>query len=205
MQAFLNDIKVKEKYLKRVRMHQKADNLVKGATGHDGKGCAVCCTLEKYEHASYETELGIPEWLARVEDTLFEGMSLKKSKTWPEEFLKAIPIGVNLEQIKSKFAIVILKHSLVSMANTKFDADKFPDVKKALEQSASAVTQMIQAHDTNDAELLRSTWSAAWAAKSAAKSAAESAAWAAAESAAAKSAAYDYYADELIRLFKDVK
>ena len=70
--AFHGDPSIKAKYLARIAAHRAADQLVRGATGQNGKGCAVWCTLDKYEHAAYETELGIPRSLARIEDGLFE-------------------------------------------------------------------------------------------------------------------------------------
>jgi hypothetical protein len=196
MLSFHNDKKVKAKYLARVIGHQQADHLVRGL-GWDGtKGCAVGCTLENYNHTAYETELGIPEWLARVEDTLFEGMSERKSRTWPERFLRAIPVGVDLEQVRRKFLAIVLKSSLKSMRAAKFDKKKNPDVVAAIKQSTAAVKEMIRCHekglDTAAAE--SAAWSAASAARSAAESAASaarsaaesaaSAAWSAAESAA---------------------
>lgn len=77
LQSFHNDIAIKQKYLDRVIAHRKADNIIRGQGWSNGKGCAVGCTLENYDHAQYPIELGIPEWLARVEDTLFEGMTEK--------------------------------------------------------------------------------------------------------------------------------
>ena len=238
MRAFHGDPAIKVKYLARVRTHITADDLIRG-TGWDGsKGCAVGCTLEKYDHKAYEKELGIPEWLARIEDTLFEGMTEEKSRIWPEVFLKAIPIGADLRPVKAKFFVILLKSTLKSMNEAKFDVKKFPGVAAAIQQSKAAVEQMIAAHeaggDLSAAEsaarsAAESAWSAArsarsaaesarsaesaaaWSARSAAESArsAESAAaWSAAESArsawsaAARSAAYDYYADELIKLLK---
>ncbi len=174
MIAFHNDPKVKEKYLTRVIAHQKADNLIRGTGWENGKGCAVGCTLENYNHSAYEIELGIPEWLARLEDTLFESMSLKKSKTWPEKFLEAIPIGADLEKIKTPFLILILKHSIQSMRAAQFDADKFPEVKKAIENSESAVLEMIRCHE-QELDLSAARSAAAWAAAESARSAAESA------------------------------
>lgn len=44
--AFHNDPKIKTKYLKRVRAHQKADNLIRGEGWNNGKGCAVGCDME---------------------------------------------------------------------------------------------------------------------------------------------------------------
>jgi hypothetical protein len=190
MKAFHNKVSIKNKYLKRVIAHQKADELVKGETGGGGKGCAVWCTLDKYEHAAYPVELGIPEWLARVEDTLFEGMTLKKSKTWPEKFLKAIKPGVDLEKARVPFLVMVLEHSLVSMDKCKYDAVKWPQVKAAIDQSKAAVTQMIEAQKSGDNDKIQAAYSACLAAYSAAYSARSAARSA---RSAARSAAYSAY------------
>src|ERR1700730_6830463 len=100
MKSFHNDPKIKAKYLKRVKDHFKADEIVKGKYWENGKGCAVGCTIHDSNHKLYETELGIPEWLARVEDTIFEGLPNERAKLWPEQFLKAIKPGKNLNKIE---------------------------------------------------------------------------------------------------------
>lgn len=66
MLSFHNDIAVKQKYLDRVMAHQKADNIIRGTGWSNGKGCAVGCTLENYDHSRYPIELGVPEWLAKI-------------------------------------------------------------------------------------------------------------------------------------------
>ena len=86
MQAFHNDEKIKQKYLNRVKQHRLADQLVQGIAWENGKGCAIGCTLESYNHKQYEKELGIPEWLARVEDKIFEGLNKDDAQAWPEQF-----------------------------------------------------------------------------------------------------------------------
>src|SRR5271166_6347579 len=101
MKAFLNDPKVKEKYILRVKQHQELDEIIKGQYCENGKGCAVGCTIHSKEHSSYETELGIPEWLARVEDTIFEGLPNEVAETWPLNFLSSINLGANLDNIKN--------------------------------------------------------------------------------------------------------
>src|SRR5579863_9777997 len=91
LQAYHGKKSVKQKYVKRMQNHIKADELIRG-TGWDnesGKGCAIGCTLNRYDHHCYQNELGLPEWIAKLEDSLFEGMSKEKSKTFPLEFLKA--------------------------------------------------------------------------------------------------------------------
>lgn len=76
MQAYHNDLGVKQKYVARIKAHKAADRLVQGI-GWDGKkGCAVGCTLENYSHRQYPIELGIPVHLARLEDKIFEGLPI---------------------------------------------------------------------------------------------------------------------------------
>jgi hypothetical protein len=99
--AFHGDPKLKAERIARVRAHREADNLIKGETGENGKGCAVWCTLNQYSHAAYEHEMGIPRILARLEDGLFEKLTNKESQKWPEQFLEAIPVGADLATVRS--------------------------------------------------------------------------------------------------------
>lgn len=68
--------------------------------------------------------MGIPEWLARLEDTLFEGMSKEKSRAWPEVFLKVIPLGVTEGQfelkVKAPFLIAVLESTLDTFDQKRF-------------------------------------------------------------------------------------
>ncbi len=219
MKAYHGDKAVKAKYLKRIRGHMKAETLIRGKGWTGEKGCAVGCTLENYNHTQY------PEWLARLEDTLFENVGLEYSKTFPEKFLKAINTGSNLEKVKVPFLCFILRSSLDSMESTVFDREANPAVVKAIEGSKAAVLQMIEALEqgrdlTAARSAARSAAESSWSAESAARSAAwsaawsswsaESAAWSAARSAesaesAAWSAAHEKYADYLLELLKQCK
>src|SRR5262245_2657581 len=180
--AFHSDMSIKAKYLTRVENHIKMDNLVRGTgwNSEDGKGCAVGCTLEAYDHSLYPIELGIPEWLAKVEDTLFESMTLDMSRTWPLVFLSAIKPGVDLERTKGLFLVVVLKSALESL-----DHNKFPDVKLAIDRSIA----LWQHSNIGSSEWMTAkaaeaeAWAAAaeaWAARAAAEAWAAEAAWAAA-------------------------
>lgn len=101
--AFHSELKIKTAYLQRVKDHAEADEIIKGVYWRGGKGCAVGCTIHSDKHNAYETELGIPEMLARLEDRIFEGSSEKYAKTWPERFLKAIKPGADLSKVGWKF------------------------------------------------------------------------------------------------------
>lgn len=168
LKAFHNDPAIKTKYIARVNAHIKADNLIRGIGWENGRGCAVGCTLESYNHAAYENELGIPEWLARLEDTLFEGMSKEKSKAWPKVFLQSINIGADLEKAKNPFLIFILENCIKSMDACVYDKKKNPDVAKSVEGSKKAVLEMIRCKreglDEEAARSARGAYTAAWAA-----------------------------------------
>ncbi len=188
MISFHNDKKIKAKYVARVIAHQKADHLIRGTGWDNGKGCAVGCTLEEYSHKKYESELGIPEWLARVEDTLFEGMSEKKSRTWPEKFLKACPVGVDLDKVKGKFMIVVVNRALKAV-----DQNRFPEVAAAMK----AVVALYKAGST-DRAAFQAARQRCWDARRAS---------AAASAAAATTLVrtYDFLANELLKLLKAAK
>lgn len=125
--TFHSSQETKDKYLSRVRLHRKADHIIQGITWSNGKGCAVGCTLEYYNHDAYPNELGLPVWLAYLEDALFEGMSNSDAKLFPENLLDAIPIGVDVEQVKKPFLSCLLESTL-----DKFDHKLYPDVLKSV-------------------------------------------------------------------------
>jgi hypothetical protein len=134
----------KADFVKELEVHQKADRFAKGLYGNmEGftKGCAVGCSLESIartkklkfrydDHSLYPVHLGIPEWLARVEDSIFEGLPLERSKKWPVEFAQAINEGADLEKVKGPFLISTLKETLKT-----FDHSAYPDVKAAVDGS----------------------------------------------------------------------
>ena len=197
MKAFHGKQSIKDKYVSRVQEHIRLDNLVKGETGDNGKGCGIACTLDMvYDHSLYPIEMGIPEWMARLEDLLFEGMSLEKSKTFPELFLKAIAVGVDLEKVKNPFIIKVLERNLRSLDSCEFDKENNPEVVAAIDGSKKAVNMMIDTYKMGD----ESAAGSAWSATRAAAGLAESAAWS-----TVRSAAFDEMADELLEILKGLK
>ena len=113
MKAFHGDPAIKAKYLARVQAHAAADEIVHGKYWENGKGCAVGCTIHDSKHSNYETELGIPTALARLEDTLFEGQSNGAAKTFPVRFLSAIKPGADLSRIRWQFLHWLLTEGLL--------------------------------------------------------------------------------------------
>jgi len=107
--AYHNDPAIKRTYLARVRAHRKADQIIHGTYWENGKGCAVGCTIHSGSHAAYETELGIPRILAKLEDRLFEGMANGESVYFPERFISSIQVGVYLSNVWNQFAYWLLR------------------------------------------------------------------------------------------------
>lgn len=176
MQAFLNDPKVQTKFIDRVQTHHDLDEIIKGKYWEDGKGCAVGCTVHSGSHNCYELELGIPEWMARLEDALFEGMPNEHAKEFPLKLLKAIPLGFeNWQHIYHQIHRFILK-----------DICKDTDNKLVKQAICDIIT--LHMKESKDESAWSAARSAAWSAKSAA--------WA---------AAYYSISEELIRLLEAEK
>src|ERR1700674_3593048 len=155
--SYLGDPAVKTKYLERVRAHARADEIVKGQYWEDGKGCAVGCTIHSNKHDRYETELGMPAWLALLEDSLFENLPNGEAKAFPEQFLKAVPVGINLEPVKWQFCSYLMEENLARVETLDIN----DDLKK---QVGDAIRQCKSLHDAAALEIGQgdeSSWSAA--------------------------------------------
>ena len=139
LRAFHCNEKVKAKYLKRVRAHAAADQIIQGKYWEKGKGCAVGCTIHGDDHSQYEVELGIPRLIARLEDRIFEGMNLADAKLWPERFLSAIPVGADLSMVWPRFAVWLLTDEKDGVINRA----KSDDSKKAIQRVADLYTRLI--------------------------------------------------------------
>jgi len=180
MKAFHDDKKIQEKYLLRLEEHYKLDEIIKGQYWEDGKGCAVGCLLHSDNHSRFPIELGWPEWLGRLIDTLFEGVPNDKSKEFPLKLYRSIPLGFdNWQHIYHQLCVFMLEKICKNTDN---------------EIVVKAICDVITLHKTESKDesawsatrsAARSAESAAWSAdESAARSAARSAAWSADESAA---------------------
>src|SRR5436309_5717725 len=112
--AFHGDAAIKARYLNRVQAHEAADEIIHGKYWERGKGCAIGCSIHSSDHRKYETELGIPLMLARLEDRLFEGMGNGNSKQFPAQFLAAAPIGADLSRVGWQFLYWLLTEELAS-------------------------------------------------------------------------------------------
>jgi len=181
MLAYHNDPSVKAKYIARFKAHMEADEVIQGTGFENGKGCFVGCTLDRYDHSAFPNELGWPEWLARLADTLFEACKdRKEGAAFGLQLLEMVKEGVDLEPVRWKLAIWRHEKDL-----TRLDGNNEPYA----EQCRAAIRQVInycQSQIIGDSA--ESARSAAAAASASAAESARSAAWSASRSAAAASA-----------------
>lgn len=234
----------KEEFIKELEWHYEQDNFVQGQYFEDGRGCAVGCSLESIsrkknleieldDHAQYPKLLGIPEWLARLEDTIFEGLYKKDAKEWPLRFSKAIEPGQDLEKIKAPFIVYVLESNLERLQDERFKEQKAA-VERCINlwqrddlysdewerERSAARSAAWYAWSTESAA--ESAWytgsaaesaawytgSAAWSTESVAESTSGAVGWSVAWSArsaawSSRSAAYKSFADKLIELIKE--
>src|SRR5262245_12978579 len=114
VQTYLGDATLKARFLEEIGKHELADAIVQGTYGEmvdaEFRGCAIGCSLHSMniihgaadsewkigDHARYESELGLPIWLAYLEDNIFEHLPIEQAKTWPRRFAEAIPVGATV-------------------------------------------------------------------------------------------------------------
>lgn len=165
MRVFKDKPITKERFLYHLKEHQNQDAFVKGyyANISEGvfKGCAVGCSiksisnelgrnLECSDHYLYEEYLGIPAWVARVEDTLFEGMGEYKRSIFPVEFGESLNEGSDLNEIKTPFLIYLLEESLDTLCSLCVDKRYYKKVFNSIEKTKSVVKQMIKVLESKD-------------------------------------------------------
>jgi hypothetical protein len=200
MKPFHNKPKLKKMLLIEIEKHQKADEIAQGSYGgENGPWCAVGCAIHSLnvklnktyptgDHSVYETELGIPRVIAKLEDTIFEGLAPKEAKEFPYKFISAIPVGADLSLVWPKLALWFLTDKLDGVLQYA----KTDKTKEAIENVGKLYARVVLGEIVSIAErkVARDAANAAYtAAYTAADAAAATAAATAADAAAATAAA----------------
>jgi hypothetical protein len=185
----------KPTFIAELAEHAAQDRIVQGRYWGKGKGCAVGCSLHSVQqrlgiariayddHALYETYLGIPRILARLEDRIFEGLEPAEARLWPMRFAQAVQPGADLSGVWHQFAPWLLREIALPAVS-----DKHP-------QERAAIVAVAEGFETNwstlsQREARRLAVAAAAYAVAAAAYAADAAAAAAVAAAGADAAAY---------------
>jgi hypothetical protein len=192
--SFHNSQALKEKYVSRLQEHRRLEHLVQrigwSGTNYEGtepKGCAVGCTLENYDHTLYPSELGLPEWLAHLEDYIFEGLPKGKAEQFAEDFLSVIPVGVDIDGNRVWQRLAILRHTR--------DLERLKDhlPSEAKEAFLGVISWLERGEPEEEREAVRkkASWSSCWSASYlACWSSCWSSCWSASWSSAGRSASW---------------
>jgi hypothetical protein len=167
MHAYHNNPSIKSAILEQLEAHRAAGELVHGVWWENGKGCAVGCTVHSSDHGEYERRFGIPQMLARLEDTIFEDLSNGDAQTWPERFMGSIEPGMDLSRVGWGFLYWLLTDKEINPGIAH------PLVRDAVQQCVDVVAPLMRDAPAYSAQsaAAESAGNAAWSARSAAWSA----------------------------------
>jgi hypothetical protein len=202
--SYHNDPAIKAFHVAQAKHHLAADMLVSGTYGEGNasnfRGCSIGCMAHDIDpsrddyHKLVAEHAGWPEWLARLNDSIFEGLPKGERETFHVDLREAIPVGVDLEPVLHKLALRRIDRLIELQTSALGKSGE--SVDDVIQETLAALIQVRRCHEAEiggnvcDWSAARSAAesaeSAAESARSAAESAAESARsarWSAAESA----------------------
>jgi len=137
MKIFHDDAALADMYLNRVQSHYDADEIIKGKYWEGGKGCAVGCTIHSSSHKDYETLIGLPKGVAKLQDRIFENLPDALAKEFPLKFIKAChkSKGKVSDDVTKKFFHWLLTEELAHIYEKQCAS-----YKNAIEQCVRAVS-----------------------------------------------------------------
>ena len=114
-----------------MQAHAAADRLIAGryetVSGSHWQGCAIGCGIHTInrvtgarhyhgDHAALARDLGWPEWLARLEETLFEGLPADQRAAWPERLARAVPDNADISAVRDLWLAKVLRQVVLPVA-----------------------------------------------------------------------------------------
>jgi hypothetical protein len=222
MISFWGEDCLKKAVIARVKEHQRLDQIIQGTYWDGARGCAIGCALHSGDHMAFETQLGLPVFIAYMDEHIFEQLPLQEAKLWPLRLIEALPVGVDLHLVFPRFMHWLLRdpHGMRESADARtrriiddltllyarrihgllFDqasAEASAEAARACAEAARGRTRACA-----QASAWASAW-AAWASVQAARVSAEASAWAAQASVqAARVSAIRRQADYLIAMLQ---
>ena len=235
MKTFNSNKELKQELIKKLQHHQDLDAFIQGAwldtdsgesEGDVFKGCFYGCTMQTIEDPieKFSKKYNIDLWYCYITEKIFEGLPKGEYEKFPLESIKVLPVGADLNKIKSLFHYRVLESQLEFCENDKkvtdsirkcmelfkvpFDQIDKPEARLAAESAESAARSAAMSAAWSAVSAARSAASAKLAARAAAKLAARAAAWSAelaARSAASSTSEQDYYVFMKNTLFACIK
>lgn len=174
MLSFFNDQSIKDRHIARVNAHISAGELIHGVYWENGRGGAVGCTVHSGDFLDYERELGLPAWLARLEERLFDKLLPPADKHFVSSFLPSIPVGVDVEPVRWRYSAILLKDCISRVLRLDIPEGLKARVVSAMQEVRAAHVQAAEKGDwdQSSARIARASASSAGKALRAARASA---------------------------------
>lgn len=105
--------------------------------------------VKKPVYSNSPLVVGIPDWLEKLKDSIYASLEPKLAPTFESYFLEAIPVGVNLENVKWCLALIRHKRHLVILEDN--NRNYAIACKLAIQHVINYCESMINnVHDTKD-------------------------------------------------------
>ena len=78
--SFFGSQCLRDAVVERVREHQRLDQIAQSIYWDGSKGCAIGCVLHSGQHMAFEQQLGLPVFLAYMDEHIFEKLPLEEAK-----------------------------------------------------------------------------------------------------------------------------
>lgn len=147
--SYKADPALKAEHVAQAEHHAAADMLLSGTygeiSGSHFRGCSVGCFAHDIApkaggnlHLTVAEARGLPEWLVRLQDSMFEGLPDEERATFHVELARRIPVGVDLEPVKHWIAISRIDRMLATQ-RTALEASHPHGVHEAIQQVVAAL------------------------------------------------------------------
>lgn len=113
--SFHGEQAIKDKYVAILEERIGVDWILHSLYRQGGTGSSVGCALDSNDYAAYESELGIPARLGYAQDRLVNLLKSPDDIFFPTQFLKSIPVGVDLYPTYWKFMYWMLMDSEIGL------------------------------------------------------------------------------------------
>ncbi len=177
--SFYGKTELKALHVAQAKRHYEQDMLVAGTYGEtvDGvfRGCDIGCFAHDIQpgtdspHEVVGKDRGLPQWLLRWQDQMFELLPKGKREQFHVDCAEAIPVGVDLTTAQHAASIARMDRLLIRQTGA-LKAKHAHGVHEAIVQVIAAIEQVRAAHLCGSAYSADSAVSAADSAYSATRS-----------------------------------
>lgn len=115
MKSYHNNPALQQKALEKLqqalqenRVLQDKNDFYSNQYWKEGKGTVIGCISETGELEEIAQQWGIPQQLLKIQNHIFHFLEEKKAQQFGLDFLKAIPVGVDLEPVWKQYFIWLL-------------------------------------------------------------------------------------------------